>query len=535
MKRATTSFHQFVQRIPADIKGKVRGTTVAVRVGDETVLVKLSAKAQDVRLSLRTRDPQEARERQAAAIASLERAWRAVRTGPVSLSFQQTVALAGEWYREMVAGWSDDPGEAAAWEDMRAHIVDAQLDLERDETPSNWRRLEDAVHPSPFLRSRGVELDETTKRRFLREAGKALTQAAGVLERNADGDYRPDPDAMRFPEWNPIMPVSANPTASKATGKLTIDDLFTGWWTEAKATGLKPSTHESYRSAFDKLRAFLKHDNASAITPADIVAFKDHRLASINPRTGKPISPKTVKDSDLTGLKAVFAWAVANHKLPSNPAAGVTLRIGKVAKLRSKDLNDAEAEALLSAARNLRRGNEREKTFAAKRWVPWLCAYTGARVGELTQLRKEDVRQDGDIWVLRITPEAGTVKTNEARDVPLHADLITQGFAAFVGASKRGHLFLDPAEDGDVLGPLQGVKNRLGEFARGLVTDPNVAPNHGWRHRFKTVGRELGISDRVLDAIQGHAPKTAGDSYGDVTLRTRAAAIAKFPKYSGKR
>ena len=41
-----------------------------------------------------------------------------------------------------------------------------------------------------------------------------------------------------------------------------------------------------------------------------------------------------------------------------------------------------------------------------------------------------------------------------------------------------------------MLGPLQGLKNRLAEFAREIVTDPNVAPMHGWRHRFKTVGME---------------------------------------------
>jgi len=83
-----------------------------------------------------------------------------------------------------------------------------------------------------------------------------------------------------------------------------------------------------------------------------------------------------------------------------------------------------------------------------------------------------------------------------------------------------------------VLGPLQAVKNRLGEFARETVTDPNVAPNHGWRHRFKTVGLEAGMGERVIDAIQGHAPRTAGDAYGEVTVKAMAFALDKFPSYS---
>lgn len=64
------------------------------------------------------------------------------------------------------------------------------------------------------------------------------------------------------------------------------------------------------------------------------------------------------------------------------------------------------------------------------------------------------------------------------------------------------------------------------------MQDPNVAPNHGWRHRFKTIGMEAGIPPRILDAIQGHAPRTVADGYGEVTLKTMAAEIAKLTPYS---
>lgn len=149
----------------------------------------------------------------------------------------------------------------------------------------------------------------------------------------------------------------------------------------------------------------------------------------------------------------------------------------------------------------------------------------------MIQLRKEDVRREGEHWMLCITPEAGTVKTNEARDVALHAHLVEKGFPEFVAASKPGHLFLTPAKDtGDVLGPLQGVKNRVAEFSRSVVTDVRVKPNHGWRHRFKTVARNVGFDPRVTDCIQGHAARTSGEDYGDVTVEAMALALARFPK-----
>ena len=34
----------------------------------------------------------------------------------------------------------------------------------------------------------------------------------------------------------------------------------------------------------------------------------------------------------------------------------------------------------------------------------------------------------------------------------------------------------------------------------------------------------------ILDAIQGQAPRSVADSYGDVTVKTMAAAIAKLPR-----
>lgn len=91
-------------------------------------------------------------------------------------------------------------------------------------------------------------------------------------------------------------------------------------------------------------------------------------------------------------------------------------------------------------------------------------------------LREGDVRKAGDHWVIHITPEAGTVKTDQARDVVLHEHLVAKGFPEFVQASKAGHLFLVPAAGGDVLGPLQGLKNRLAEFAREPLRTRECSP-----------------------------------------------------------
>lgn len=133
--------------------------------------------------------------------------------------------------------------------------------------------------------------------------------------------------------------------------------------------------------------------------------------------------------------------------------------------------------------------------------------------------------------MLTISPDAGTVKGKEFRKIPLHAHLLEMGFMRFVEAAPKGYLFMTIKPGKSFLGVWQSKKNRLSEWAREHVTDPNVAPNHGWRHTFKTIGFEAGIQEKVLDAICGHAPSSVGRQYGTVTLKAKVDAMERFPRY----
>jgi integrase len=114
----------------------------------------------------------------------------------------------------------------------------------------------------------------------------------------------------------------------------------------------------------------------------------------------------------------------------SNPFAEISVTVPRKVRNRDSDaFTKDEAQTILRAATAATADD-------AKRWVPWLCAYSGARAGEITQLRGIDIERRGDFHVMRIRPDAGTVKTGEARTVPLHEHIIAQGFIEFV--HKRG-------------------------------------------------------------------------------------------------
>lgn len=548
MKRHGSSQHQFVQRIPRDVMSHVVGMKLRIPLGDGFVEKTISPKAQDIRFSLGTANPPDVKTRTALAQAYLESVWEGVRNardnGPVRLRQDQIAALSGELHAIFMRGFEAEPGPPERWQRVIAEIdeatryrvpVEEGVPLSEIVDPERAAAMERMFGrgADELLAAKALTIDAESRARLLEALARAKRDVAMVLERRAGGDYTPDQGSTKFPVWR--APAAIKPASQKAPvtpgGKTSITGILADWWKEAQATGRKPSTHESYSNTVDNFVAFLGHDDAAKVTPEDVVGFKDHRLASTSPRTGKPISAKTVKDSDLAALKTIFGWAAGNKRLPTNPAAGITIKLGKRKVTRPKGFTDDEAKALLKAADARQQGSEHRKTFAAKRWVPWLCAYTGARVGEMVQLRKQDVRKEGDLWVIHITPEAGTVKTDEARDVVLHEHLIAKGFPDFVRKSPDHYLFITPkATDGSIRGPWRTRKNDLIEAARETVKDPRVAPNHGWRHRFKTVGMEAGIDHRVLDAIQGQQARTVAETYGDVTLKTRALAIAKFPR-----
>jgi hypothetical protein len=137
MKRRGSSFHQFRKRIPSDLLGKTANVTLAVPVGDHTVSKRLSARAREVVFSLGTRDPAEAKRRQAVALSYLEGVWEELRRGSKPLTQKQTVALSGEVYRALAGAFEDNPGTPDRWGRFLTSVAEArcwrdlQVTLER--------------------------------------------------------------------------------------------------------------------------------------------------------------------------------------------------------------------------------------------------------------------------------------------------------------------------------------------------------------------------------------------------------------------
>ncbi|QTD54619.1 hypothetical protein [Parasphingorhabdus cellanae] len=312
--------------------------------------------------------------------------------------------------------------------------------------------------------------------------------------------------------------------------KFSILSLFDQY---AAVAGRNPKTMAQWRSYIKSLVLFIRHDDANAVNHDQVVAWRNHLRDKVRYK-GKPLAAKTINGSYLGSVSALFAWAKGDGLIAKNPTTEVTrVKLPKQPKLREKEFTNEEWRTILSATLLELKGRPRDDFRNAVRWCPWLMAYSGARVGEVTQLRKEDIQTHEGIPCMRITPEAGRVKTNEARMVPLHAHLLEQGFLSFVDGRLDGPLFFNPSlrsADNAINRQANRLGSKIAEWVRGLGVS-GVKPNHGWRHLFNTIGTSCGMNERARLAIMGHSGRTVNDDYGSVSLPFKAEELAKFPRF----
>jgi integrase len=168
----------------------------------------------------------------------------------------------------------------------------------------------------------------------------------------------------------------------------------------------------------------------------------------------------------------------------------------------------------------------------AIRWLPWICALTGARAGEVAQLRASDLKIDKGVYYFYITPEAGRVKTGNFRQVPLHPQLLEQGLVDVFEKRAGMYVFADIPETKEIGARAAGVYGKVAEWIRSEVgiTDPEVQPNHAWRHRFATVAREADIAPEYSDVLKGHEDGRAAASYGETPVSVLYRELCKIPK-----
>lgn len=243
------------------------------------------------------------------------------------------------------------------------------------------------------------------------------------------------------------------------------------------------------------------------------------------------LSARTINEKYLAFVQVVFSYAVNNGLVEVNPCTGVraasnTTELEDVSVLPfSKE--DLSVIFQRSGLYHPHGCGAVGRLYASKsklldyRWLVLLALYTGARIEELAQLDRQDVRQEAGVWFIHIRAEMATgrrVKNRASiRKVPLHSRLLELGFLDFARQGEgTGKLFplLSDKQDGGKR------SNAFSQWWQRFLTSLDLENGdrkhfHSFRHTFKREGRNSGqIAPELLDALQGHAQQGVSANYG---------------------
>lgn len=346
---------------------------------------------------------------------------------------------------------------------------------------------------------------------------KARQGALADLARAARGDYSDSGELEKLPP--------------RTKPKVDIVEAFELYCSQPRIKGgLKGPTAKRWRPVVERFVEWIKHRDLTRVTPQDAVRWRDHMLA-------QGISPKAVRDVWLAAPRSIATHMLNALRLDTNPFAGIKVEGVKAWKEDDERGFDPEqALAILSATVATPSHLISLEMKAARRWVPWVCAYTGARVNEITSLLPSDIQKISGIWCFVLRPEL--TKGKRLRRVPIHKHLCEQKFLEYVEERRRigKPLFYDPARarGGNGANPQwQKVAERLAEWVHKTLKVTDVQPNHGWRHLWREIVRGTAMKPELCDYICGHESKSGtGARYGKRKIPVLDKEMSLFPRFN---
>ncbi|HCM9501722.1 site-specific integrase [Enterobacter roggenkampii] len=318
---------------------------------------------------------------------------------------------------------------------------------------------------------RKVNLMPCGKRReFRRSLGtRSKTEALKRVERFADR------------QWTVVdTPVVTSPSQIVAPASLGFDELK--YQSEQYVTFKSKEVGERETASIRRcLNSYFKFTNqpASKSQAAAFIAGLDMAI---------PTKNKCVKK-----LGAFFRWLSSrvDHEV-KNPFDGLMQKDKEPAASKRESYSTSQINRLVTSL---------QQVPEWKRWIILLGRFTGMRANEICQLYHGDIKQVDGIWcaVVDDSQEGQSVKTeNSKRRVPLHHELIAQGFLEYVDRNKN-RLFPQLTF---YKGSYSHYFTRWFSRFRKKIAVPEF---HSLRHYVATVFKNAGVAEQFAGAFLGHA------------------------------
>lgn len=326
------------------------------------------------------------------------------------------------------------------------------------------------------------------------EAARLERVIAIIEKRRAVQGVEPIPGSVRT-VLAPSAP--ATPVAPPAAGP-TLEEIIPLWQRDRQpASKTVDAVTRAVREA--------KDPRIVGLTRRDIIAIRDGWIEAGN--------SVTTVNKKIGFVRLLLGVAKSRGLIEVNPAEDTELPPPKRAVELRQPYSPEQADAVMAATEGMRESD------SAMYWLPRLARWTGARLNELHQLRREDVQAREGVPGVYITDEgehtpgvALRLKNQGSRRwVPL-AEAV-RSFAEWAERQPEGPLFPAQANKYGIVS--DGFSKRYGRFLRATlkIADKRVT-FHSWRHGFADMCRAAGVPPDVRMALMGHAEGGVSGTYG---------------------
>lgn len=382
----------------------------------------------------------------------------------------------------------------ASWDELRERLIDiAEYNLTMAHGDSSlvaYEMINDEHHlalrkasaklPLSINQQRAVskalEILEASQERMRGRSGKLVE-----IVKDLNGEPCGTPLALS-------LPISVN--ASPSLPFKSLSALYM----EERKDSIEASTMRDVKSSCEAISVILGDLDMRGHTREDMKNLRDKLLKG---RKGSTVNKL------MTRLSTVMDWAVNNGYLDKSFDKG--LKLSKDADSSREAFSTGQLKALMTHANSL-------PADAWQRWALSLGVITGARIEELRQLTKADVKQVGGVWVIDINRNDGkTAKTKNAlRVIPLTDGAYgfdLQALREFVDSSDSRLFKLGAGQFSNVLnGALRDVLS--------LNADRTLT-FHSLRHSLAGALKAAEVPVGTAESILGHASGSISyDLYG---------------------
>ncbi|KQB01365.1 hypothetical protein CGT92_14715 [Vibrio metoecus] len=273
----------------------------------------------------------------------------------------------------------------------------------------------------------------------------------------------------------------------------------------------KPHLRAIRRSDAEAVSSQLRNYPTNLKKHKQFKGLSGHDAIELNKDLGLPtLSDESVRDY-CQKLSGFFEWCQLNELTDINPFKAIRFKKTRRDSEAKCAYTDTDLKKIFDSLASTKHQHKHPYYF----WLPLLAYFTGARLNELCQLYKADIYQVEGIWVIQIDDkfEGQKLKNQTSRRiVPIHDQLLTLGFIAFVQSVQHARVFPELKESRDGFGSAASkwfgrFKSKLG-FSKGHDF-------HSFRHTVATQFKKQQISHIVAGELLGHAQNSITyDRYG---------------------